>query len=505
MKQILIFTTAILASLQLFSQSVNIQPKKATIENKYVSIEFDLTTGTYSGIDKSNNTIVFKDAQFLVDPGLRKWKVPEMTVKAEEINYSKGKQLRIWFTSLEGYHPVRFLDLTLSENKSSILIGWGIKNDFEYEVRVMEASVLHQGKLFEGQKISKPKVLRGGAGAEPNFVEDTWKINALNSAMLTYNNLLANNDRRTIVAGGNNYNEFLRRIEFHEGDVKANGRGDFGYYSNQPCITLTITDPQGKRVPSKTTWKSDDDFYLDFITENPFESLEMYGKQMATANNANPNAYNFPTLCGWMVSTEKYGEGKKINNSPALVEQAKLAKERDLNKYTSLAVRLEPDYYCYQNNGNTQQGWWDDEHWSKYGSLPEPLNTFSKFSTAVEQQGGTVFTYFQTSMPSNDFAIAHQEWMLNDDISIIHTDHYHHRPLVRYDYTNADFQKYVVSMWSRLREDGVKGIKFDYPETGWARHGGFDDKTYTTTSAYKKIFELCRQGLGKTPLFMKET
>ena len=212
MKQILIFTTAILASLQLFSQSVNIRPKKATIENKYVSIEFDLTTGTYSGIDKSNNTIVFKDAQFLVDPGLRKWKVPEMTVIAEEINYSKGKQLRIWFTSLEGYHPVRFLDLTLIENKSSILIGWGIKNDFEYEVRVMEASVLHQGKLFEGQKISKPKVLRGGAGAEPNFVEDTWKINALNSAMLTYKNLLANNDRRTIVAGGNNYNEFLRRI-----------------------------------------------------------------------------------------------------------------------------------------------------------------------------------------------------------------------------------------------------------------------------------------------------
>jgi hypothetical protein len=37
---------------------------------------------------------------------------------------------------------------------------------------------------------------------------------------------------------------------------------------------------------------------------------------------------------------------------------------------------------------------------------------------------------------------------------------------------------------------------FDYPETGWAKNGGFEDKSYTTTSAYRKMFELCREGLG---------
>ncbi len=83
------------------------------------------------------------------------------------------------------------MDLTLSENKSSVLIGWGVKNDFDYEVRVKEACVLYEGQLFEDQKIGNPKVLRGGAGAEPNFVEHTWEIDALNSAMLTYNNTLA--------------------------------------------------------------------------------------------------------------------------------------------------------------------------------------------------------------------------------------------------------------------------------------------------------------------------
>ena len=214
-------------------------------------------------------------------------------------------------------------------------------------------------------------------------------------------------------------------------------------------------------------------------------------------NNANPNAYNFPTLCGWMVSTKHLGEGKKINNSPDLVNQMEIAKERGLDNFTSMAVRLEPDVYCYKHNGDTQQGWWDDKHWAKYGSLQAPYDTFSKFASEIKKNTGQVFTYFQGSMPSNDFAIAHPDWMLNDDISLLHTDRFHHRPLVRYDFTNPDFQNYLIRMWQRLSADGVVGIKFDYPETAWANKGGFDDQTYTTTSAYKKLYELCREGMGK--------
>lgn len=93
--------------------------------------------------------------------------------------------------------------------------------------------------------------------------------------------------------------------------------------------------------------------------------------------------------------------------------------------------------------------------------------------------------------------MAHPDWMLNDDISLLYEDHPHARPFIRYDYTNPNFQKYTLQMWRRLKNDGVVGIKFDYPHTGWAKDGGFDDKTYTTVSAYRKIFELCRKGLGK--------
>jgi len=502
MKRLLLLSAAILmSSLQLFAQLITITQKKASIENEKVSIEFDLETGTYSGIDKSDNIIMFNDAKFLLDRGKNMaipWKKPKEIIKAEEINNPEAKNLRVWYIPQTEYDPVRFLDVLIQKDMPNIIIGWGVKNDFEYEVRVRQAEVLFQAKLFEGQMATNPRVLRGGAGAEPNFVENTWKIDALNSVMLTYNDEKTSNKRKTIVAGGYNYAEYSRKIELHEESKKGTDKG-------QPFITLTITDPQGKRVPPKTIWKSEDNFYIDFLTENPFESLENYGYQLAKANNAHPNSYNFPTLCGWMVST--IGEGKPINNSPGLAEQMKLAKEKGLNRYTSLAVRLEPDYYCYNNQGNTQQGWWDDEHWAKqypqfhidknYGSLKAPYETFSKFSAEVERMGGQVFTYIQASMPSNDFAATHPEWMLNDDISLLHIEHRHHQPLVRYDYTNPDFQKYVLNMWSRLSKDGVRGIKLDYPETAWAWDGGFDDKSNTTTSAYRKVFELCREGMGK--------
>jgi hypothetical protein len=99
-------------------------------------------------------------------------------------------------------------------------------------------------------------------------------------------------------------------------------------------------------------------------------------------------------------------------------------------------------------------------------------------------------------MPSDDFARAHPDWMLHNDISQLHLYHRHHQPYVRYDYTDKGFQKYVLAMWQRLRKDGMVGIKFDYPETAWNPQGGYEDSTATTTSSYRTMFQLCRDGLG---------
>lgn len=479
---------------------IDITAEHAKIENSLLAIEFDLSDGTYSGIDKSDNTKVFKDAWYRIGQG--GWTEPEYRYKAERLGnivdkHGEGEKLRVWYLPQDSYDPSRFLDITVYQASPFFVIGWGVKNNKDYTIRARSAEVLLNGVLFENQKYSEPRVLRGGAGAEPNFVESTWEVEAHNSAMLTYKDNLSGNKRRTIVAGGLAYAEFMRTVEFHK---KAKRRVK-AVKTNSPILkqsfmTLTIHDPQGKRIEPGEMWISKDSYFVDFSTEDPFESLECFGKSLAMANNAHPNVYNFPTLCGWMTSMKDLGDGLPINNSPGLVDQMKIAVDAGITNYTPVAVRLEPDYYCYNSDGNTQQGWWDDEHWAKYGSLQKPYETFSKFSEKVKSMGGKVFTYIQTLMPSNDFALAHPDWMLNDDISLLYEDHPHARAFIRYDYTNPDFQNYTLQMWRRLKKDGVVGIKFDYPESGWARDGGFDDRTYTTVSAYRKIFELCREGLG---------
>ncbi|MCP4313171.1 MAG: hypothetical protein GY790_18075 [Bacteroidetes bacterium] len=505
-----VFTLSLICNCALAQSEVQIEltAGHAIIENSLLAIEFDLSNGSYSGIDKSDHTLVFKDAWFRVGQG--GWTEPKYSYKAERLgsvvdNLGSGEILRVWYLPHDSYDPSRFLDITVYQTSPFFVIGWGVKNNKDFTIRARRAEVLLNGVLFENQKYIEPRVLRGGAGAEPNFVESTWEIEAHNSAMLSYKDNLSGNKRRTIVAGGLAYAEFMRTVEFHK---KAKGRRDYLYklatgaktgspILKQSFMTLMIHDPQGKRIEPGELWTSKDSYYVDIVSADPFISLERYGKSLAKANNANPNAYDFPTLCGWMTSMKEYGDGTPTNNSAALVKQMKIALDSGITNYTTVALRLEPDYYCYSDDGNTQQGWWDDEHWSKYGSLQKPYETFSKFAGKIDSMGGKVFTYVQGSMPSNDFALAHPDWMLNDDISLLYEDHLHARTLVRYDFTNSGFQDYLLKMWTRLGKDGVVGIKFDYPESGWAKDGGFDDKTYTTISAYRKIFELCREGMGE--------
>ncbi len=480
---------------------------QVVLKNRFCEIIFDRQTGRWSAKDRVADAWAFRDAQFRVDkyPG-QNWREPNavMTCKKKSCQsvFGKGTELEITFTPTEGYDPIRILQIRLYNTLPFVEIGWGIKNRFAYPVRISKVDVVYGGELFTGQTVAQPQVLRSGAGAEPNLVEKGWQIEADNGAILTY---LDHGKRKTMLAGGLAYGEFGRTVEYRDGERGGGKRVRNAGFRN---MNLSFADPQGRLVGPGETYRSPDTAYLDFITTDPFEALETYGQALRVANNANPNVYDFTTLCGWMVSTKHLGEGAPINNSVGLVEQTRLARERGLMKYTPLAVRLEPDTYCYQNFGDTQQGWWDDAHWQAYGagnghksgeepgSLRKPYDSFAKFCKAVKALGGIPFTYFQSSMPSNDFAVAHPDWMLNQDISRLHYTHPHQKPLVRYDYTNPGFRKHCLAVWKRLRKAGLQGIKFDYPESAWASGGGFADTRFTTTAAYREMYRLCREGLG---------
>lgn len=455
---------------------------RVTIENEIIRLSYDLKSGTYSATDLASGINTFTGAKFTVDE--MGWRQPEGTTRkwestALDDKIGKGKRLTVTETPSSKYRPIKSLHLSLYDGVPYAVLGFSVINHREVTARISRIGILEDASFLPGKELTEPRLLRGGAGAEVNRVQNLLEIT-------THNNLLAtgkiDGKRHSLVVGGLHYLEFLRQIRIDE---------------KKRRLTVTIEDPQGKRIAPGTTYHATDTVYLNISTTDPFASLEAYGLAMRSANDAKPKAYDFPTLCGWLVSQGSYGEGRPLNNSKELVGQMELASKSGILNYTPVAIRLEPDYYCDRNQGDTQQGWWSDKKWAEYGSLVEPYETFGKFCGKIRELGGIPFTYIQTNMPSNDFAAAHPQWMLGNDISRLHAEHKHHMPFVKFDFTDPEFQAHTLAMWKRLAEQGLQGIKFDYPESGWCKDGGFENLDYTTTAAYRKIFELSREGLGE--------
>jgi hypothetical protein len=238
-----------------------------------------------------------------------------------------------------------------------------------------------------------------------------------------------------------------------------------------------------------------DTMYLDVFTKDPFEALERYGAAMRRANNAHPNVYDFPVLCGWSVG--HISKLPNVNTSDKLIGELQSANKCGLTKYTKAALRLEPDKYHF----DTEQGWWDDAHMRQFGHLVEPYDTIAKWSKAMNAANGIPYIYMQLGMPSDDFARKFPQYMLFNDSSEVDKStpgknlkhkHPHHQPYVTYDYTDKEFSQHFLKAWSKLHEDGIRGVKVDYPETAWRPEGGFDDRHATTNSAYRRPFELLR-------------
>ena len=301
---------------------------------------------------------------------------------------------------------------------------------------------------------------------------------------------LVGGKRRTVVWGGLKYKEFGAYATLDDGSP--------GFYSD---------DPVGRLVDEDQTYLAEDTFYIDAFTSEPFEALERYGLAMRRANDAHPNVYNFPVLCGW--STGHLSHLPNVNNSAGLIRQLKSANECGLTKYTKVSLRLEPDKY----HGDTEQGWWDNAHFREFGHLVEPYDTIAKWNKAMRAANGVPYIYMQLGMPSDDFARKHPQWMLFNDASEVdkrtptrpgkkpsRQKHPHNQPYVTYDYTDEAFSKYFVKTWGKLHADGIAGVKVDYPATAWRPEGGFDDRYATCNAAYRRAFALLREAFGKEGL-----
>ena len=477
---------------------------QVSIENKLVRLSFSLNTGTYSVYNKAARFVALKDAMTVVQPGsikhhLLRFRFPPLDYRwaAEPIQdeFGTGQRLTLTGSTSTGYVPDRILQFSIYDQQPQILIGWGIHNQLSMPVRIQEFWPMYAGQLFTGHEAQKLQILRSGSGGERNYVVEQLETPVVNGLMATYQ---TGNQRHSLVVGGARYHEFIREVRIGKDYPLSIDRGKATIqhdYSGEK-LSLKVFDPYGKRIEAGETYISPDTSYLDVITQNPFLAYERYGTALQRANKAKPNLYNFPTLCGWSTSTKHLGNGVPINNSEKLVQELDQAVAKGLTNYFKPGVRLEPDTYIQHHLGDTEQGWWSDETLRKFNHLSGAYDTWEKFAGAINRRGGVAITYSQASIPSLDFAQEHPEFLIHNDNSLAFTPYFWPFPMVGYDYSDPGFQQHFLNAWKKIGDAGIHGVKIDYPASSWETQGGFEDRSYTTTRAYRKQFELLRQGLG---------
>jgi hypothetical protein len=280
---------------------------------------------------------------------------------------------------------------------------------------------------------------------------------------------------------------------------------------------LFAKDPVGKKVDPGTTYLPDDNFYISFDAEDPFVALEDYGQHVKSAQGIDLSMYDFPTVCLWYAEVSFFGKSNAENSTLGAVNEMEHIKNSGFLNYSRAAVRLVPDSYL----PNNQQGWWDDKHWqmeetdrnaSHNGRYVEPYETSEKWGNAVTELGGIPLTYFQTGYRSEDYAKQFPGHMLFnktyawkgepvDTTSEIFTKWENTwtrngRVVWGYDYTDPDFLAHLTDVYRNLKKGNIKGLMFDYPESGWAKAGGMEDEYSTTAAAYRNIFKYANEGLG---------
>ena len=468
--------------------------EEGRLSNGIIFVAFD-EDGAFSIHDADTTEALLSNSRFGLPRG-KPGKVVSMSAEDAEDALGVGKRVVLEVADFNelGYwgrpgriYANRIYTYTLYENNPALVCGFGLKLPNYISLRLDESTPLAGGRFFGGKEIKQAMTLNGSAGMDRTLVTPGLNRRSPNSLMLTG---LVDSQRRTAVWGGLGNEAFGKFTILQDGSP-----------------TFYAHDPIGRLVDEEETYIAADTFYMDVYTRDPFEALERYGRAMRIANNASPNVYDFPVLCGWSVS--HISNLPNVNNSAKLIGELEHANKCGLTKYTKVSLRLEPDKY----HRDTEQGWWDDAHMREFNHLVEPYESIAKWSKGMSSMSGIPYIYMQLGMPSDDFVRKYPQYMLfNDGSEVDRTTpewvpnrnkrqkHPHHQPYVTYDYTDREFSKHFVKAWSKLREDGIRGVKVDYPATAWRPEGGFDDRYATTNSAYRRAFALLREAFGKDGL-----
>ncbi len=480
------FQLVFLLTLMAVAQPASAQKKEVFgIANSFVLFRFDAGKGLFSITNKSDGKRCIENAAFRVNDLLSTGGYA-FSGSTESISDEFGPGQKL---SLEGKRdgsPSLLFDVVLYQTKPFVSFNTGIDNISATDMRVMNFSPL-QGIAYQNFLFDDYHVLDGESGAKFTQVSAKDTLNSLNNLLVTFGK--KGGSKQSLVMGGLSYHEFQKSAAVY----KTN---------NALAIELKASDPVGKLVDAHSRFISSDKFYIDISTPNRFEALEKYGDALRIANHSDVSGVTIPILNFWYCYIDKFGGDDFKNNSIGTVYEMEYILNSGFLNYSPMGLRLEPDSYIVPSN---QQGWWDDEHWRLFrgGQLLKPYNSIEKWGKKIRELGGVPFIYSQTGRRSEDYLLKYpghalfnnpyskrskgkDGWWGNGGDS-----------LWAYDFTDTGFIHHMHDVYANLKRGGVQGIKFDYPSTGWAYDGGFEDKYATTTSAYRNIFKLAYNGLGE--------
>lgn len=484
------------------------------IKNDKVQLGFNLQTGFFF-IQNTQGEKIIDEAYFQAGGLQSKDSCEKKTWSQNEIidSVGKGKSLTIKI-SFENYADILWR-VNLYENKPFVIFNMGISNDVPRTYRLMSFYPLVSKKVFAGKNTAlNYRIVDGNGGGTPTRVTDTSTLTTFNNVLVKFGRL---NHPDILVAGGVTYHEFEKFIKINK-------------TKNALQLYMYSEDPVGRLIDAEQQYWLNEKFYLCFINQNPFQALEQYAVVLKKEQHIDLNYYDFPTECLWYANVYSHDKNRrKFNDSKGAVEETDNAIKSGITNYTKVAIRLVPDAYGPDN----QQGWWDDKHWAIWGDKGSadsanyvmPYLTTESWAQAVIKRGCYPFTYFQSGRRSEDFVKLHPDWMLfNDPYRIMvapqrlyqelsypsrFAEEYSRtwwsdKHLWSYDFTDTGFIKHMQKVYANLKRAGIKGIFYDYPEaTAWDFEGGFDNKYATTAWAYRNMFQLAVDGLGKDALLQE--
>lgn len=462
---------------------LDVTDESAVLHNALVRVAFDLKKGRYSAYDQVSGKPYILGAYVKVN-GASSLDGYAFTAENATADGFAGKSMRLTGTKA-GSDFDMVLDITLRDKTGEIELACGLINRTAASLQLKEmqpltADAQHSSGVFVGPNPAKNHAVLTGEGnwGTPD-VSSNVSVTSKNNLLISYRN---KPDMESLVLGGLTCYEFQSEVitKYNEATSLVN--------SDRRSIDalIRVFDYTGKRVDAGKLAMGDAAL-VNFTQKNPYTALEEYAELQAGAMKVDlgtTDPYLYQSL--WYV--EGYAFNEKANTADFALEEAKRAKARGLTNYVPLNIRLEPDTYTDPN----EQLWWDDAHWKSFGHLTDTFPTIKSWSDALKSLGVTTALYMQPTFRNSDYASQYPGHMIGNNAK------------ETADYTDPDFLAHMAEVYRNIKNADIKLMMYDYTNMNKAaggdtikRTGGFADPYATAVSAYRNMFAIAKQGVGK--------